>query len=115
MARNVRVREFLALHIDATVVLMPPSRLALGLHRPSTGPCDRAEYCTGFSAACPADAFLPSTTVCRESAGDCDPKEYCTGTSGPCPNDQLQPSTFVCRPAAGACDQPEYCTGSSAT
>ncbi len=31
--------------------------------------------CTGSSAACPTDVFLPSTTTCRAAAGVCDEEE----------------------------------------
>src|SRR5262249_13971589 len=33
------------------------------------GPCDVAESCTGTSAACPADAFQPSSTACTDTDG----------------------------------------------
>ena len=83
--------------------------------RPSAGECDVAEACTGASAECPADAFVPATTQCRPSAGVCDVAETCTGTSATCPADQFASATTVCRDAADACDRAETCTGSSAS
>ena len=56
----------------------------------SAGVCDVAENCTGSSAACPADAFASSATVCRASAGVCDVAENCTGSSAACPADALR-------------------------
>src|SRR5262249_3325504 len=70
------------------------------------------EYCTGFTADCPADAKT-SNNICRAAAGLCDLVEYCDGISDDCPGDQLAPSTSECRPVAGTCDVPELCTGSS--
>src|SRR5262249_36678446 len=72
--------------------------------RPSAGPCDIEEHCSGTSTDCPADTFLPTTEVCRLSAGVCDAAEHCTGTSAACPADAFLPSTTVCRSAAGSCD-----------
>jgi hypothetical protein len=74
-----------------------------------------AEFCTGSSAACPADAKKPATTECRGSAGACDVAERCTGSSNDCPVDGYVSSTTECRASAGACDVAEFCTGSSAT
>ena len=59
--------------------------------RASADACDPAEYCTGSSAACPADSYQPSTYVCRASAYACDPAEYCTGSSTACPADDTGP------------------------
>ena len=71
--------------------------------------CDAAEHCSGSGAACPADAFAPSSTVCRAAAGDCDVAENCTGSSSVCPTDLK--STAACRPAPATCDLPETCDG----
>src|SRR5205823_5940686 len=95
------------------------------------------------STACPADAFKPSSTVCRASAGECDPAENCPGNGPNCPADAKQPAGTactddgnpcsreegegtndacqhpagnagaVCRAAAGPCDVAETCTGTS--
>ena len=66
--------------------------------RPSAGPCDPDEVCTGTSAACPADTFVP-VTLCRPSAGPCDAVERCTGSSAACPADAFGPGSSAC--AAG--------------
>src|SRR5206468_4243048 len=58
---------------------------------PTAGLRDVDETCTGTSTACPANAFEPSTTVCRASAGECDPAEHCTGSSATCPGDAKDP------------------------
>src|SRR5439155_1492042 len=106
---------------------------------------DPTENCTGASPACPADIFLPSTTVCRSAADECDVAESCTGTAGACPADQKKssgtgciddgnPCTLdqcdgagdpcqhpagnagtVCRTSAGVCDVAESCDGASIT
>ncbi len=83
--------------------------------RASAGVCDVAEYCTGSSATCPADAKQPATTVCRASAGECDVAEYCTGSSNDCPADGFASSTTQCRASAGECDVAETCTGTGAS
>ncbi len=83
--------------------------------RPSAGPCDLAENCTGSSGSCPANGFVSSSTVCRPSAGPCDVAENCTGSSAACPADGFASSSTVCRPSAGPCDVAENCTGASAT
>src|SRR5207249_6458403 len=49
--------------------------------RPSAGPCDVPESCTGSSKVCPLDGFQAATTTCRPSAGQCDVADSCTGTS----------------------------------
>ena len=82
--------------------------------RPSAGPCDVPETCSGTSRECPADALAAAGTVCRASAGICDPPETCSGTGASCPADAKSPAGTVCRPSAGPCDVPEYCTGTSA-
>ncbi len=73
-----------------------------------------AETCTGSGAACPADAFQSSSTVCRARPAACDVAESCTGSGAACPADAFQSSTTVCRASAGACDVAETCTGSGA-
>ena len=83
--------------------------------RPSLGPCDPAEACTGESPACPPDELAPATTVCHLSAGPCDPAETCTGASPICPPDEFAPATTVCHPGAGICDPAELCDGASPT
>uniref|UniRef100_A0A3Q2PF87 Disintegrin domain-containing protein n=1 Tax=Fundulus heteroclitus TaxID=8078 RepID=A0A3Q2PF87_FUNHE len=48
--------------------------------RPRAGDCDLAEYCTGLSAACPADAFTQNGRLCNRGRG------YCY--NGQCPSRQ---------------------------
>ncbi|MCY1076029.1 choice-of-anchor A family protein [Archangium lansingense] len=84
---------------------------ATAVCRGSADVCDAAEYCTGSSATCPADAKKPATTVCRGSADVCDVAEYCTGSSDTCPGNGYAPSTTVCRPQGGECGLAELCTG----
>ncbi|PYS45228.1 MAG: hypothetical protein DMG13_32550, partial [Acidobacteria bacterium] len=84
--------------------------------RPSVGPCDVAETCTGTSATCPANGFASSATVCRAAAGECDLAESCTGSSASCPADVFKPAATVCRPGSGdVCDPDETCTGTGAS
>ena len=81
------------------LVDLPGGRLRVvvdGLSRVD-GDLRRGGEMHGSSAACPADAFAPSTTVCRASAGACDVAEKCTGSSGACPADALAPARTVCR------------------
>lgn len=78
--------------------------------------CDVAESCSGSSANCPADGFLPSGTLCRAgSAGEvCDENEFCNGTVN-CPADQVKPFGTVCRASAGECDAVDNCDGVAKT
>ncbi|XP_074532604.1 disintegrin and metalloproteinase domain-containing protein 8a [Halichoeres trimaculatus] len=39
--------------------------------RLKTGDCDLTEYCTGFSASCPADAFTQNGRTCNRGKGYC--------------------------------------------
>ncbi|KAL3050259.1 hypothetical protein OYC64_012319 [Pagothenia borchgrevinki] len=48
--------------------------------RAKTGDCDLAEYCTGFSATCPTDAFTQNGRSCSRGTG------YCY--NGQCPSQQ---------------------------
>jgi hypothetical protein len=79
------------------------------------GDCDQAETCDGVSASCPADAFLPPSTVCRAVSGGeiCDQAENCTGGSATCPADLVLPNGTTCRVSAGICDVTEDCDGVS--
>src|SRR5207253_241488 len=111
--------------------------------RPAAGDCDVAETCDGVNGACPADAFVPSSTECRPAAGECDVAESCPGSGADCPadaqraagttctddgtpaspdachgsrNDSQHPAGnagTVCRPAAGECDVADTCDGVS--
>ncbi|HUU84267.1 MAG TPA: agmatine deiminase family protein, partial [Phycisphaerae bacterium] len=79
--------------------------------RASAGVCDAADYCTGSSADCPADAKEAQGTECRAAAGLCDAPEECDGVSDDCPADAVQPDTYECRASAGVCDVAETCDG----
>src|SRR5258706_6571949 len=39
--------------------------------RAAAGVCDPAEFCTGTSGTCPADALASSSTVCRGAVAAC--------------------------------------------
>jgi len=82
--------------------------------RANAGACDQPEQCTGASATCPGDTFLPIGTVCRPgSPGEvCDLTELCTGTAT-CPPDQVLPNGTLCRSVAGVCDVAEFCDGAN--
>lgn len=83
--------------------------------RAAAGVCDKAETCTGSSAACPSDTFQASGVTCRAAAGLCDKAETCTGSAVDCPADGLQPAGYVCRAANGSgCDAAEACSGATA-
>jgi hypothetical protein len=99
---------------DGGACCTPACLFATGECRASTGVCDVAESCTGASATCPPDGFVPAATPCRGSAGVCDAVETCTGSSAACPSDGFLPSATPCRASAGTCDAAESCTGSSA-
>ena len=92
-----------------------PAGNAGAVCRPSAGPCDVVEKCTGSSPTCSGDDFAPASTVCRPVAGVCDVAENCTGSAAACPPDTFLPNSMVCRPSAGICDLAENCTGSSAS
>ena len=79
--------------------------------RPSAGPCDVAETCTGANGNCPADAFQPSNFQCRPATGTCDLPETCSGSGPDCPPDGFRPAGTVCRAPAGSCDVTENCDG----
>jgi hypothetical protein len=83
--------------------------------RGPAGDCDAPETCDGVNPTCPADAYLPPSTVCRaSSAGEiCDEDEFCTGSSPNCPADAVKPAGTTCRGVAGGCDVAETCDGTS--
>ncbi|MBK6534025.1 MAG: hypothetical protein IPF99_31955 [Deltaproteobacteria bacterium] len=76
--------------------------------RASMGVCDVQETCNGSGAACPADGFLSSATVCRASTSiaACDPAESCTGSTALCPTNTVirAPSTETCNGTDDDCD-----------
>ncbi|KAM8859532.1 disintegrin and metalloproteinase domain-containing protein 8a [Spinachia spinachia] len=57
--------------------------------RPKAGNCDLAEYCTGFSASCPADAYTQNGLSCNRGKGYCyngrcpSQREHCKRLWGP--------------------------------
>ncbi|KAM9364096.1 disintegrin and metalloproteinase domain-containing protein 8a [Pholidichthys leucotaenia] len=57
--------------------------------RPKTGECDLADYCTGFSAVCPTDAYIQNGLSCNQGKGYCyngqcpTRKEHCKRLWGP--------------------------------
>src|SRR5213080_2622205 len=55
------------------------------------------------NGACPADAFLPASTVCRAAAGDCDVAESCPGNGPNCPADAKKASGTVCTDDGNPC------------
>lgn len=76
--------------------------------RPSAGPCDLTEGCTGDAAACPPDLLVGEGATCRDAAGDCDLPEACTGAAADCPPDELaapgaECGAYVCLPDDAAC------------
>lgn len=73
--------------------------------------CQGPAYCTGNSKICPANGYLPSTTVCRASCGTCDKEEYCTGHSYDCPLDVVLPKNTPCGKAKKLCELPPACDG----
>ena len=86
---------------------VPSARPAFG-----AGPCDVAETCTGSAESCPADAFQPSSTVCRATAGECDVAEHCSGSTAPCPPDVVAKSATACTDDGNACTT-DRCNGAS--
>jgi cysteine-rich repeat protein len=79
--------------------------------RSSGGVCDIAEFCTGATEQCPADA--KSQDTCRAAAGTCDVEEVCDGVANDCPADDVDASGTVCRASGGGCDLEELCDGST--
>lgn len=73
-------------HLDAFPIMTICVLSALQLKatgsicRPKSGDCDLEEYCTGFSASCPTDAFTLNGLACNRGAG------YCY--NGQCPSHQ---------------------------
>lgn len=84
------------------------------LCRAAAGSCDPAEFCTGASGTCPADARTAAGTVCRNTAGGCDLAEVCDGSAATCPADAFRGDGEICRATAGLCDVAERCDGTQA-
>jgi len=85
------------------------------LCRAAADVCDAAEYCTGASSTCPADAFRDSATVCRAATDTCDVAELCTGNTTACPANVFAAPGTVCAAAADQCHQASVCGGTNAT
>jgi hypothetical protein len=81
--------------------------------RAAAGACDVAATCSGASATCPPNGFLPATTTCRPAGGACDLPELCTGSSAACPADAKVAAGTVCHTAAGVCDTSQSCDGTN--
>ena len=82
--------------------------------RQKAGPCDVQEVCSGASAECPPDVFLPATAECRAASTRCEGPALCPGNGPQCPEvNPLLAAGTVCREAAGQCDVQEVCTGAS--
>jgi len=78
--------------------------------RASAGDCDLAELCTGLSATCPPNGFVPSGTPCGSSADtECTDPDTCNGLGTCQPNDES--SGTPCSDA-NACTDPDACDGS---
>jgi len=86
------------------------------LCRAASGPCDKAETCTGKSHLCPGNSYKSAKTVCRKASGPCDLAEACTGKSPACPGNKYKSAKTTCRAAKDKeCDLLEACTGKAAT
>lgn len=66
--------------------------------RPTSGPCDVAETCSGNTGACSPDRLRPLGYMCRAAANPlCDEREVCDGVSTACPMDRFQQAGTECR------------------
>ncbi len=88
--------------------------------RAAVSSCDLQEMCSGSSSSCPANAFAPAGTLCRNasSSNPCDVADFCTDL-GLCPNSYAADGA-VCNlngcetPASGNCIG-RTCVGTCAT
>ena len=78
--------------------------------RPSAGPCDVVDYCSGMSAGCGSDEKLPDYTTCgtNEDISLCQHADHCM--AGECV-EKPAPATTMCREADGDCTEPAFCNG----
>jgi len=76
--------------------------------RPTGGSCDRAEFCDGTGADCPADEKFGPEEECRAAAAICDAAEVCDGEHNDCPADVL--STQACQDG-DPCTARDRCDG----
>jgi hypothetical protein len=72
--------------------------------RPTAGPCDRTERCTGMQGTCPENLFIDAGTECGD-LGPCGFPRACTGTDVSCPAAFIPPDS-ECR----ECTAPIECT-----
>jgi hypothetical protein len=67
--------------------------------RPSAGPCDLPEMCSGSGSACGPNAFAPVGLPCREASfGPCDVPDVCAA-GGVCPNSYASDGAACALPA----------------
>ncbi len=82
------------------------------LCRPSAGPCDIPEACTGVDLNCPADRLDPMGTVCRPPSAPCEATALCDGVTPTCPPNGQLPDGARCEGvgvcAAGVCVAPPH-------
>ena len=90
--------------VCAPTAFRPPSYVC----RPSNGPCDVAETCTGLDDTCPIDQKAPGSTQCAADS-TCAFESFCTGSSDACPPGAPKSDGAECRPASGICDIAETC------
>jgi len=83
--------------------------------RASAGGCDAPEYCTGFSADCPADVVREKGYVCNASRGVCEENATCDGKSGICPERKFKANRTLCRESRYPCEAGGFCNGVSHT
>ena len=89
----------------------PPTTIC----RPANGPCDEAEYCTGYGTVCPPDVYQPGDYICHVATGPCDVTGSCTGTSTECPQTSLRPKGYVCASVYACAGAASTCDGVTAT
>jgi hypothetical protein len=78
----------------------------------STGPCDPAEYCTGYGVCAP-DVILAAGAECP-GAGACELPYTCNGNDAACHQNGIQSSGHPCRPrGTNDCDITERCDGTA--
>ena len=78
--------------------------------RPTAGPCDIAEACTGSSTSYPSDARWPAGHQCNGAGADsiCDPADSCDGVSASCSANFASSSTSC---GTGQCPPGNNVTG----
>ncbi len=74
--------------------------------RPSAGPCDVEEFCTGEDAACPPDLGVPDGTPCPDDGNECT-EDVCSLKL--CVHPAEAAGTACGDPAGTPCDDPDSC------